>query len=234
VTEFDQFAALSFDCYGTLIDWETGFVEALRPWTARHGIADDALLEAIAAHETVVESEHPTTRYPDVLAETLQRVADQFGVDASAEERAAFGASVPDWPAFPDSHVALTALQRRFRLIILSNIDRTSFAASARRLGIEFDLVITAEDVGSYKPDPANFAALLDGAAGVGIERAELVHVAQSLYHDHVPAKAIGLPTAWIDRRHGRAGTGATPGAAPVTPDWRFASMAAFAEAAAG
>ena len=229
MSDFDHFRALSFDCYGTLIDWETGIVEALRPWAARHGIADDALLAAHAAHETVVETDLPAMRYPDVLAETLRRIADQFGVEATAEERAAFGASVPDWPAFPDSTAALTALHQRFRLVILSNIDRALFAASARRLGVEFDLVITAEDVGSYKPSAANFAALLDS-----VERAELLHVAQSLYHDHVPAKAAGLPTVWIDRRHGRPGTGATPEAAAVTPDWTFPSLAAFAEAATG
>ena len=227
MTEFDRFAALSFDCYGTLIDWETGIVEALRPWTSRHGIDDETLLSAFAAHETVVESEHPAMRYPGVLTATLQRVAGELGVDVTGEEQRAFGASVPNWPAFPDSTDALTQLHERFRLIILSNIDRTSFAASARRLGIEFDLVITAEDVGSYKPSPANFAALLDATAGT-----ELLHVAQSLYHDHEPAKAAGLPTVWIDRRHDRTGTGATPTAGPVAPDWRFPSMAAFAEAA--
>ena len=228
MSDFDRFGALSFDCYGTLIDWETGIVEALRPWATRHGIDDEALLAAHAAHETVVETEHPAMRYPDVLAETLRRIADQFGVEASPEERAAFGASVPDWPAFPDSAAALAALHERYQLVILSNVDRASFAASARRLGVEFDLVITAEDVGSYKPDAANFQALVDRT-----DRDELLHVAQSLYHDHVPAKAIGLRTVWIDRRHGRAGTGATPEAAAVTPDWTFHSMAAFAEAAA-
>ena len=234
MSDFDRFAALSFDCYGTLIDWETGIVEALRRWTSRHGVDDDTLLEAFAANETTVESEHPTMRYPDVLAATLQRVAAQFGVDVTADELAAFEASVPQWPTFPDSAAALAALQQRFRLIILSNIDRASFAASARRLGVEFDLVITAEDVGSYKPQAANFAALLDAIADIGVERAELLHVAQSLYHDHVPAKAAGLPTVWIDRRHDRTGTGATPEAAAVTPDWRFTSMVAFAEAIVG
>jgi 2-haloalkanoic acid dehalogenase type II len=227
VSDFDRFRALSFDCYGTLIDWETGIVDALQPWSARYGVDDEALLAAFAAHETVVETEHPTMRYPDVLAETLGRMATQFGVDASVEERVAFGASVPHWPAFPDSPAALAALHQRFRLVILSNIDRQSFAASARRLAVEFDLVITAEDVGSYKPNPANFQALLDRCA-----RDELLHVAQSLYHDHVPAKAAGLPTVWIDRRHGRADIGATPAAGAVTPDRTFPSMAAFADAA--
>ena len=190
------------------------------------------MLEAHAAHETVVQSEHPTMRYPDVLAATVRRVAAQLGVDVTDAEQAALSASVPDWPAFPDSAAALAALHARFRLVILSNIDRRSFAASARRLGTDFDLVVTAEDVGSYKPSAANFAALLDAVPGIGVGERELLHVAQSLYHDHVPAQAAGLPTVWIDRRHGRAGSGATPAADPVTPGWTFPSMAAFADAA--
>ncbi len=230
MTEFDRFAALSFDCYGTLIDWETGIVEALRPWTSRHGIDDETLLSAFAAHETVVESEHPTMRYPGVLTDDL--AARRRRARRRRHRRGAERRSAPRCRTGRRSRTRPTRspqLHERFRLIILSNIDRTSFAASARRLGIEFDLVITAEDVGSYKPSPANFAALLDATAGT-----ELLHVAQSLYHDHEPAKAAGLPTVWIDRRHDRTGTGATPTAGPVTPDWRFPSMAAFAEAAVG
>ena len=161
--------ALSFDCYGTLIDWGAGIVEALRPWSSRHGITDEAVLEAHAAHETMVQSEHPTMRYPDVLAATVRRVAAQLGVDVTDVEQAALRTSVPDWPAFPDSAAALAALHARFRLVILSNIDRRSFAASARRLGTDFDLVVTAEDVGSYKPSAANFAALLDAVPSIGV-----------------------------------------------------------------
>ena len=167
MTEFDRFAALSFDCYGTLIDWETGIVEALRPWTSRHGIDDEALLSAFAAHETVVESEHPAMRYPGVLTDDL--AARRRASSASTSPARSRRRSAPRCrtgrrsPTRPTRSPGCT---QRFRLIILSNIDRTSFAASARRLGIEFDLVITAEDVGSYKPSPANFAALLDATAG--------------------------------------------------------------------
>ena len=139
---------------------------------------------------------------------------------------------MPGWPAFPDSPAALAALGRRFKLIILSNVDRASFAGSNARLGADFTSIITAQDVGSYKPSPRNFEALASEAARLGIRPGGLLHVAQSLFHDHVPAKRAGLPTVWIHRRHARSGWGATPQPpAPVTPDWEFPSMAAFAAA---
>jgi 2-haloacid dehalogenase len=117
----------------------------------------------------------------------------------------------------------------------LSNVDRDSFAASNRRLGVTFSAVITAQDVGSYKPSPRNFEALLAEAGRLGVPEGRLLHVAQSLFHDHVPAKQAGLPTVWINRRHGRPGRGATPApATEVTPDWEFPSMRAFADAVAG
>jgi 2-haloalkanoic acid dehalogenase type II len=232
--DFDRFRALSFDCYGTLIDWETGIANALAPWAAAHGIdaTREQLIALVARYEHVVEGEQPATPYPGILAATLDRIADHFGVTATDDERAAFGASVPDWPAFPDSADALARLKQRFKLIILSNIDRQSFAASNRRLGVEFDLVLTAQDIGSYKPDPRNFDALLAGIGTIGIARDELLHVAQSLFHDHAPAKRIGLPSVWIDRRHDREGSGATPIAEGARYDWRFTSMGAFADAA--
>ena len=119
--------------------------------------------------------------------------------------------------------------------IILSNVDRVSFAASNERLGVTFDAVVTAEDVGSYKPDRRNFDALLGALGPLGVDRSELLHVAQSLYHDHEPARELGLPSVWIDRRHAAGGTGATPPpAAAVAPTWRFESLAAFADAAVG
>ena len=232
---FDRFRALSFDCYGTLVDWEAGIVTALEPWRTRAAItADhDALLEAFATHETVVEREHPTLPYPDVLAETLRRIAQQYGADVTDGECAAFGASVGDWPAFPDSADALGRLHTRFELVILSNVDRASFARSNERLGVTFDRIVTAEEVGSYKPDPRNFETLIAAVGERGIDRSELLHVAQSLYHDHAPAQAAGLPSVWIDRRRGRDGSGATP--VPddsVEPRWTFASLAELADAA--
>jgi 2-haloalkanoic acid dehalogenase type II len=148
--------------------------------------------------------------------------------DADAD---ALGMSVPDWPAFSDSAEALQRLKRRYKLIILSNVDRASFAGSNRRLEVTFDEILTAQDIGSYKPDPANFAALLRRVDEIGAT-GRLLHVAQSLYHDHVPAKAVGLPTVWINRRHGKPGWGATPDpGVDVTPDLEFASMADFADA---
>ncbi len=236
LNEFSRFKALSFDCYGTLIDWEAGIVSHLRPWADRHAleVADEDLLTIFSEIETVVEGEaSPAPLYPAVLAETLKRIGRRLGAAVSAEEAEDFGASVGAWPAFPDSAGALARLQERFRLIIVSNVDRSSFAASNRRLGVEFDLIITAEDVRAYKPQPAHFKALLSSLPGLGVEPHQLLHVAQSLYHDHEPVRRFGIESVWIDRRSGREGSGATPTpSGAVSPGWRFPSMAAFADAA--
>jgi 2-haloacid dehalogenase len=232
---FADVAALSFDCYGTLIDWETGITHALRPWLERHDLAveRDDVLAAFSANETMVQSETPGARYPRVLAEVMRRIGRRLGAPVSDDEAEAFGRSVGDWPAFPDSADALSRLSTRFSLIILSNVDRASFARSNERLGVTFDRIVTAEDVGSYKPTPANFTALLAAVEELGLGRHQLVHVAESLYHDHQPAKVAGLRTAWIHRRHAQDGFGATPEPlGDVTPDWRFTSMAALADAA--
>ena len=231
---FDRFRALSFDCYGTLIDWEAGIVAGLRRWLdgRRSDLDDEALLTAFAELESGVQASDPGARYPLVLSRVLGLLGERLDVPVTPAEADAFGGSVGDWPAFPDSAEALARLRGRFRLLVLSNIDRASFARSNARLGVTFDAVVTAEEVGSYKPDPRNFEALLRTAAGLGVGKAALLHVAQSLFHDHVPAKATGLSTVWIDRRAGRPGTGATP-AAPgaVLPDWTFPTLAAFADA---
>jgi 2-haloacid dehalogenase len=230
-----DFEALSFDCYGTLIDWEAGLSAVLVPWARDHGLTltSEQLLTEYAWFEAAVEAEHPALLYPDVLARSMQLLGTKLDAEVSSEDAARLGGSVPDWPAFPDSRDALLALGERFRLIILSNVDRASFAASSTWLGATFASVITAQDVGSYKPSPRNFDALAAEAARLGIGPGRLLHVAQSLFHDHLPAKRAGLPTAWINRRHDRPGWGATPAPpAPVTPDWEFPSMAAFAEAA--
>jgi 2-haloacid dehalogenase len=232
---FAGFRAVSFDCYGTLIDWETGITQALRPWAKRHGLTltHDEILDAFSANETVVQSERPAAPYPLVLAEVLRRMGARFGVGVAGTEAAVFGASVGDWPAFPDSTDALRRLGTRFSLLILSNVDRRSFARSNRHLGVTFDRIVTAEDVGSYKPARANFAALLAAVDELGLTADQLLHVAESLYHDHAPARDAGLRSVWIHRRHAVEGSGATPPpVVDVTPDWRFESMAAFAEAA--
>ena len=234
--ELTDFEALSFDCYGTLIDWEAGLTAVLVPWARERGLSvgGEELLTGYAAAEAAVEADHPASLYPDILAHSMRLLGDTLGAEVTDDDAGRLAGSVPDWPAFPDSPAALAALGGRFKLIILSNVDRASFAGSAARLGASFTSVITAQDVGSYKPDPRNFAALASEAARLGIRPGGLLHVAQSLFHDHGPAQRAGLRTVWINRRHDRAGWGATrQPPVPVTPDWEFPSMAAFAAAAA-
>lgn len=231
LTDFD---VLSFDCYGTLIDWEAGLARELRAWADVHGLdlTDEQLLTAYSGHESRSQEEHPTELYPQILARAMRGLGEQLGVPVGDAEAERLGASVPDWPAFPDSPEALARLAARFRLVILSNVDRQSFAGSNARLGVTFTSILTAQDIGSYKPSPRNFEALAAEVARLGVPAGRHLHVAQSLFHDHVPAKAAGLPTVWINRRHADPGWGATPEPeATVTPDWTFPSMAAFADA---
>jgi|TARA_B100002003_G_scaffold250688_1_gene291030 2-haloalkanoic acid dehalogenase type II len=224
--------ALSFDCYGTLIDWETGILVALAPWQVCFDVESEALLAAFARHESAVEAERPDRLYPLVLEEVMRRLGKEFDAEVSEDEARAFGVSVGNWPAFPDTAAALASLKQHFQLTILSNVDRASFARSNLHLGVEFDLVCTAEDIGSYKPAQENFAYLLARLKERGIGPGELLHVAQSLYHDHAPALAMGLETAWIDRRAGKSGGGATLAAnLDLRISNRFKSMAELAAA---
>jgi len=227
--DFTDVEALTFDCYGTLIDWEAGLNQAFQAVLDAHGLRHDPddVLTRFARHEAAAEA-GPYRSYAEILAMSLRGVGEELGFEPTDEESAAFSRSVADWPVFPDSTAALRRLKKRFRLGILTNCDDDLFAASNQRLDVEFDWVITAQQVGSYKPDERNFRAALD-RVGLGPDR--LVHVAQSLFHDHAPAKRLGLTTVWINRRHDRAGGGATP-IAVATPDATFPDMASFAEAA--
>jgi 2-haloacid dehalogenase len=229
-----DFDVLSFDCYGTLIDWESGIFDALAPLLARAGggRSRDAVLEAFARLEVRQQAATPDMLYADLLAQVHRQLAAGWRVAADPAADTAFGRSIADWPAFPDTVAALGYLKQHFRLIILSNVDRGSFKATNQRLGVVFDAIYTAQDIGSYKPDPRNFAYLVDRVSEHGTPRHKLLHVAQSLFHDHVPAQAIGLATAWIDRRHATGGWGATAPVAPdVRYDFRFASVGALADA---
>jgi 2-haloacid dehalogenase len=207
--DFDRFTHLTFDCYGTLIDWERGILTALRPGLDRHGVvlSDDAALELYGELESAAERE-PYRPYRALLATVMDGFGARLGFVPSADERAALAASVGDWPPFPDTVEALRALADRYRLVILSNIDDDLFARSARHLGVEFAAVVTAQQVGSYKPDPRNFRALLER---LDTAPDRVLHVAQSLFHDIAPANALGLTTVWVNRRHDRPGSGATP-----------------------
>jgi 2-haloacid dehalogenase len=227
--DFTDVEALTFDCYGTLIDWEAGLSAAFRSVLDAHGLAPDPedVLARYARHEAAGEG-GPYQTYAEILADGLRGVAAELGFDPTDEEVARFSRSVEDWPAFPDSTEALRRLKRRFRLGVLTNCDDDLFAASARRLGVDFDWVVTAQQVGSYKPAQRDFEALFER---VGLPHERIVHVAQSLFHDHVPAKRLGLTTVWIDRRHDRPGSGATP-PAEASPDATYPDMASFAAAA--
>ncbi len=225
-----DFKALTFDCYGTLIDWETGIWNALQPLlsSGRLTIAREEALSSFARFENEQQQVTPSLRYSTLLAVVHARLAKSWGVRTQADLHDRFGASIPDWPAFPDSAEALAYLKRHYRLVILSNVDRASFATSNKKLAVTFDAIYTAEDVGSYKPDPRNFAFLLEHLeADLGVAKDQVLHTAQSLHHDHVPAERAGIARAWIDRRFGQTGGGAT-----VTPekrphvDFHFKSMA--------
>ena len=233
-----DYRVLSFDCYGTLIDWETGLWDALQPLLMRRpteAVGRQQALRAFAAHESRVEQAHPGLAYPTVLAQVHADLAAEFGLPTDPDLDREFGLSVPLWPAFADSAESLRYLQRHFRLVILSNVDRASFGASQRKLGVEFDAVYTAEEIGSYKPSPANFAFLIDRVQrdfGLGPEN--ILHPAQSLHPDHVPARACGLANTWIDRQRlsqaGSSGATLTPTERPPV-DFLFYSMAELAAA---
>jgi 2-haloacid dehalogenase len=229
-----DFTTLTFDCYGTLIDWERGILAELRPWTDRQGrddLPDDVLLETFGRIEAACEAETPATLYPQILEEAHRRLAAAWKIRSTAEEAASFGASVGRWPAFADSATSLQYLKRYYKLVIISNVDRASFARSNEKLMVEFDRIITAQDVGAYKPSRANFDyALAELARTFGTRTPDILHTAQSIFHDVVPARALGLRTMWINRRKSVGGWGATPAPqareAAARPDFEVASMA--------
>jgi 2-haloacid dehalogenase len=225
--DFDDFDVLTFDTYGTLIDWEAGILAAIRPILAAHGkgtLPDEGVLEAFGRHEAEIEA-GPYRPYRQVLGEVLTSMLGHIGETPTADEVAAFGGSVVDWPAFPDSAAALARLQTRFKLGVITNCDDDLFAASERRLGIQFDQVVTAQQAKRYKPNPRGFELMFER---VGLPPARILHVAQSLFHDHVTAKRLGLRTVWADRRAGKAGGGATP-PAEATPDLTVPDMQTLA-----
>jgi len=228
------FRVLTFDCYGTLVDWEAGILSVLRPWAAREGSrANDAkLLAAFGEAESEAEHAQPGKRYPEILRATHAGIARRLGASEDAAVADALGRSVGDWPVFADTPDALRRLQRRHKLMIVSNVDRASFARTHANLGVKMDAVVTAEDVGAYKPDLRVFRRALEVAeqqwgAGPG----EVLHVGQSLYHDHAPAKKMGLATVWVRRASAAGELGATrdPGEG-VDPDLIVSTIGELAD----
>ncbi|MFK5998729.1 MAG: haloacid dehalogenase type II [Rhodobacterales bacterium] len=229
-----DFKALTFDCYGTLIDWESGMVAGLKPLTSKldRTLSRNEILEAHACHESSQQKWTPGKRYAELLPIVYKRLAEEWGVSATLEECNTYGRSVKDWPAFADSVGALQYLKKYYKLVVLSNVDNESFKGSNDRLGVEFDAIYSAEDVGSYKPSDRNFDYMLDKLPGLGIEKQDILHTAESMFHDHAPANKYGLANCWIYRRNDQDGFGATmnPGDMPKY-DFQFNSMADLVKA---
>jgi 2-haloalkanoic acid dehalogenase type II len=229
-----DFKVLTFDCYGTLINWESGLIEALKPLTARLSppLTRNEILEAHARLESAQQRHTPSMRYSDLLAVVYKRLAEEWRQPASWSACQDYGQSVRNWPAFEDSAAALAYLKQHYKLVVLSNVDNSSFVQSNAKLNVVFDAVFTAEDIGSYKPDRRNFDYMLEHLAHLGFAKSDILHTAESLYHDHQPANACGLASCWIYRRSGQEGFGATmkPNVMPRT-SFRFTSLSEMAEA---
>ncbi len=204
---FENFDAISFDCYGTLIDWEAGILPVLRKVLASHGqtLPDAGILELYGEFEAEAES-GPYQRYHDVLQSVVRAFADRLDFAATDAEIRSLYESLPAWPPFSDTVPALRELQKHYKLVIISNIDDDLFAQTREHLQVEFDLVITAERARSYKPSLNNFKMALSALA---ISPDRLLHAGQSIYHDVVPARALGISTVWVNRRSARPGIGA-------------------------
>lgn len=229
-----DFTTLTFDCYGTLIDWETGMFEALKPLTSRvqGSLSRDRILEAHARQESSQQVATPAMKYSELLAVVYKRLGEEWGIPASWADCQAYGNAIKDWPAFPDTVDALAYLKQHYKLVILSNVDNQSFAHSNRRLGVTFDAIYTAQDIGSYKPAQRNFDYMISKLETLGVGKQHILHTAESLFHDHGPANRTGLSSCWIYRRHDKQGFGATldPGLTPQY-NFRFNSMAELAAA---
>lgn len=226
--KLSDFKILTFDVYGTLIDWESGMIAGLKPLTDKvPGLTRNEILQAHAYHESTTQRYTPAKPYSDLLPVVYLRLAEEWGVEVSWEECCAYGQTVGQWPAFPDSAEALAYLKQHFQLAVLTNTDNASFMGSAAQLGVAWDGSFTAGDIGSYKPAPRNFEYMLEALARRGIGKEQILHTAESMFHDHGPANAFGLANAWIYRRFDQEGFGAT-----MTPeempryDFRFTSMA--------
>lgn len=209
--EFDNYEVLTFDCYGTLIDWESGILAALRPILSVHNVnlSNEQILEIFAELETEQEKGE-YLKYKEVLRRVVQNLGERLGFAPEPAELDFLANSLKNWQPFPDTVEALKELKKKFKLAVISNIDDDLFAFSANKLDVKFDWVITAEQVKSYKPSLNNFNLAI---ARIALPSEKILHVAQSIYHDIIPAKSLGLSTVWVNRRGSKEGFGATPSA---------------------
>ena len=228
--DFSQFECLTFDCYGTLIDWESGILGALRPLLAAHHreLGNEALLELYGKIEAQAEAGE-YRRYRDILRFVTQQIASRLSFALHDDEINLLPESLKNWPPFPDTVEALKRLKSRYKLAVVSNTDDDLFAETAQTLEVPFDFVITAEQARSYKPAHRNFELAIER---IGLPKEKVLHCAQSLFHDIVPARELGIANVWVNRRAGKAGSGATH-SANATPDLTVTSLRELAENAA-
>ena len=228
--DFNRFEFLTFDCYGTLIDWETGLLSALHRILSAHGkkIDDATLLELYGNFEQLSEQGvfHP---YREVLQSVVRQFGDELGFVPTAEEVRSLPDSLALWRSWPDTVAALRRLKSRYRLAILSNVDDDLFAATRPQLEVEFDEVITALQAQAYKPSLKIFEFAL---ARIQAPAHRILHVGQSIFHDVIPAQALGLATVWVNRPSARAGVGAVK-VAHAEPDLEVSSLSELSELAA-
>lgn len=227
--DFSRYSWLTFDCYGTLIDWESGILGAIRPMLAASGrnLSSEGILELYAAMESREEA-GPYRSYREILATIVRHMGSRLVFSVGEQQSQALGETIEAWRPFPDSVDALKRLKSRFKLAVISNIDDDMFVQTSRLLGDPFEIVVTAQQAQSYKPSLTNFRMALER---IGEPAGKILHCAQSLFHDIAPAKQVGMGTCWVDRRAGKRGGGATP-AAKAEPDLRVESMAELAQAA--
>lgn len=225
---------LTFDVVGTLIDFEAGVLAAIRPIAERAGrqIDDETILKCFGKAEGVEHQRTPGLTFVAMLGPTYRTMAAELGLPTEQSDVDAIRVSIPSWPAFPDSVDALQRLRKRFRLVAMTNSDNWALGHFARTLGEPFDDTVTAEDIGTCKPDPQFFSYARGRQSVHGFKLQDYLHVAQSQYHDIGIAKELGYDVCWIERRQGKAGTGGTPQSEKITrPDYRFASLVELADA---
>jgi 2-haloacid dehalogenase len=220
--------AVTFDCYGTLVDWETGIAAATAKLLDDRGTtqARSNVLESFARYEAEYESRTPIMPYHDVLRAVISAMGRDWKIEFTADETLWFADSIGRWPLFADVLPVLRTLHGRVVVGILSNVDRRSFRRTEPAFEGLIDVCCIAEEIGAYKPAPKAFETMLERLADRAIGREEVLHVAQSLFHDHAPASALGIETCWLDRRHGQEGWGAVvPPRGEVRPAHRITSM---------
>lgn len=207
--DFDELDVLTFDCYGTLVDWERGILDALRPVLVSHGVSasDHEVLESYAEIEPALQG-GAYRPYREILVGVVRAIGDRYGFEPDADEEGVLVESIGSWPPFSDTVDSLRRLKSRYRLGVISNVDAALFEPTAERLRVPFDYVVTAEHAGAYKPDPRPFELAIEAT---DTSQTRVLHVAQSLFHDILPAKSLGFPCVWVNRRAGMNGSGATP-----------------------